>query len=172
MGTDDPITPPDLVSVSDTGLTASPSRLVRQAQLRRAFAARLLKEAEALDNIVAGIEVLQGPGDTGSNGAPSEGEHSTAPTGAVPTQAPAPGTEAVRAVMREGGVWNSSELHRELERRGWVAEGVQHPRKATETALNRLYQKYLEVERVGRGRYRYKRTPTGQAAVSQLGSAP
>lgn len=65
------------------------------------------------------------------------------------------GTEAVRRVMREGGDWDVRKLHAELEQRGWLNPDAMHPLKATETSLNRLYKKYGEIERVGRGIYRY-----------------
>lgn len=84
----------------------------------------------------------------------------SAPQAANGTDPASPrGTEAVRRVMKEGGVWTAKRLHAELERRGWVNPGTQHPAKATETALGRLHGKYGEVERVERGQYRYKRPP-------------
>lgn len=70
------------------------------------------------------------------------------------------GTEAVRRVMREGGTWTVQKLHDELARRGWVNPEAKHPVKATETALSRLHGKYQEVDRVGRGKYRYKGVPS------------
>lgn len=81
------------------------------------------------------------------------------------------GTEAARRVMREGGVWTVKKLHDELVRRGWVNPDAQHPEKATETALSRLHKKYNEVDRVGRGQYRYRTAPHDPNLLDTNGSA-
>ncbi|MBA3261836.1 MAG: hypothetical protein H0T69_05100 [Thermoleophilaceae bacterium] len=81
------------------------------------------------------------------------------------------GTEAARRVMRDGGVWTVKRLHSELVQRGWVNPEAQHPEKATETALSRLHKKYHEVDRVGRGQYRYKTAPHDPNLLDPSGSA-
>lgn len=48
---------------------------------------------------------------------------------------------------------------------------IEHPRKAVETAIGRLYAKHGELERVGRGRYCYKTAPTDETALNGNGSA-
>jgi hypothetical protein len=65
------------------------------------------------------------------------------------------GVAAVRALLREDPdrVWGASEIHKQLEARGWLNEEAKHPQKGTEAAVNRLWRGG-EVQRVDRGRYR------------------
>jgi hypothetical protein len=67
------------------------------------------------------------------------------------------GGDAVLAVMREKDqIWTARQVHEELERRGWISADVAHPLRGTEAAINRLW-KAGKVERLGRGRYRFKK---------------
>lgn len=81
---------------------------------------------------------------------PSGGGPPAAANGASPPR----GREAVRAVMEQGGVWNARAVFEELERRGLTSD-AQHPYKAVETAMSRLYNDGA-LARVGRGQYRYR----------------
>jgi hypothetical protein len=69
------------------------------------------------------------------------------------------GIDAVRRVMREGGVWNAKDMLAELTRRGWEPKGAKHPVPTVEAAMNRLFRVKGEIERVGRGEYTYKGFP-------------
>lgn len=84
-------------------------------------------------------------------------------TGEVSTRAPSTetpsGMEAIRRVMREGGVWTSKTLFEELKRRGWEPKKAKHPQATVEAAMDRLFRVKGEIERVGRGEYTYKGFP-------------
>lgn len=69
------------------------------------------------------------------------------------------GAEAVRQVMRGGGIWTARELLAELERRGWEPRNAKRPLAATEAAIGRLFRTKKELDRVGRGEYAYKGWP-------------
>lgn len=157
------------------GFQASVPTLSEQAVLRRKLASRLLREAEALEKIISGVTAFTTGIDQTGAFAQIEAEIEAANRSDAATEAPEPdaprGVDAVRAVMREGGVWDTGQVLNALSKRGWIDNDVMHPRKAVETAVNRLYSKYGEVDRVGRGRYRYKTAPTDQTLLNGSGSA-
>ncbi|HEV2772588.1 MAG TPA: hypothetical protein VGV57_07160 [Thermoleophilaceae bacterium] len=141
--------------------------LSEQAALRRTLAQRLRDEAEALDKIVSGVLALtrrvdekqpafdQLAAQVGVAIRNDRGPHGDQEVDVEPR-----GVEAVRAIMLDGGTWTVEDLFREMKRREWIDRDVLHPRKAVETAMHRLYAKYGEIERVGRGTYRYKLAPS------------
>jgi chromosome segregation ATPase len=67
------------------------------------------------------------------------------------------GIEAVRAVLEEepDRVWRPKDVHAVLQDRGWLS-GAKSGIALTEGAINRLWKKTEEVERVAKGRYRWK----------------
>lgn len=69
------------------------------------------------------------------------------------------GIDAVRRVMREGGVWTAKSMLAELTKRGWEPKTAKHPLPTVEAAINRLFRVKDEIERVGRGEYSYKGFP-------------
>jgi len=185
-------TPPSFDSLSPLdeigGFQASLPQLNEQALLRRRLAQRLVTEAKALEQIISAVGALSDPDGAVDNppeaalspetALATEGSPRATLARAVSSTASAHGTEegprgteAVRAVMREGGVWTTERVFEEVRKRGWIDSNVMHPRKAIETALNRLHGKYREIERVGRGRYRYKTAPTDQTLLNGSGSA-
>lgn len=99
-------------------------------------------EAKALRQAIVAIKLLTGqqPGQK----APAE----------TPT-----GMEAVRRVMREGGVWTARTMLMELKRRGWDPKKAKHPLPTVEAAMDRMYRVKREIDRVGRGEYTYKGFP-------------
>lgn len=137
-----------------------------EARLRRDLAAELLQEAEGIEQIVTGIKQvcrLAREEDWGTF--PEQNGHAT-------HNGDLRGMAAVREVMRTGGVWTAGQVHDELQRRGWVSPEAQHPMRATEAAINRLWRKNGEVERVGRGQYRYTLAPTDQASLANGSEEP
>lgn len=78
------------------------------------------------------------------------------------------GTEAVRRIMREGGTWTTKGLFEELKHRGWESKTAQDPMKATEAAVSRLITVKKEIERVGRGEYRYVGVPGSPASAEDV----
>jgi hypothetical protein len=124
-----------------------------QALAREREASKLAAQAKALRDIANGIRTLSGqPVSTSpaSNGVELRPE----------------GMEAVRRIMKEGGVWNAKQLLAEMEKRGWESKGSENPIRPTEAAISRLWRVKKEIERVGRGQYRYvgpnaETTPTG-----------
>lgn len=142
----------------------------QEAKLREFKANRELAEARAFRQMIAAIQALRGDAPDQEPETPSEREpgtistNDTAPPGqeigrTFSTPDRPAGIDAIRRVMREGGVWNAKALLAELERRGWEPKNAKHPRAATEAALNRLWKVKGEVERVGRGQYTYKGFP-------------
>jgi hypothetical protein len=65
------------------------------------------------------------------------------------------GMEAVRRIMKDGGVWSAGEILAEMQKRGWESKESKNPIRPTEAAINRLWKVKKEIERVGRGQYRY-----------------
>ncbi len=157
------------------GFETSLPTLNEQAVIRRKLARQLLDEAQALEKIISGVNLLKGTPNLGEPGALDRIEaevHAAIDTSKPAEPADVPrGVEAVRAVMLDGGVWTVDQVYKTIMRRDWIDESVMHPRKAVETAVNRLYSKYGEVERVGRGRYRYKTAPTDPTLLNGSGSA-
>lgn len=121
------------------------ARLIRSAALRET-------EAETLRQVAKRVQ-LRDPEGTGGDLPMERAE--------VPTskQATPQGIDAVRRVMREGGVWSPKEMLAELTRRGWEPKQAQHPLPTVEAAINRLFRVKGEIERVGRGEYTYKGFP-------------
>jgi hypothetical protein len=68
---------------------------------------------------------------------------------------PPQGAEAIRLVMKDGGVWTSRMMLEELRRRDWESPCSTDPLRATSAAMTRLCREKHELERVGRGHYRY-----------------
>lgn len=127
--------------------------------LRRRLAAELTREADSLDKVIEGVRALGWDGDDPEAKA---AETATSQDGNADPGAPR-GMEAVRRIMREGGVWGGRDILDELVRRGWASPNAKFPIRATEAAINRLW-KLGELEKVSRGRYRYKLAPTDQSA--------
>jgi len=61
----------------------------------------------------------------------------------------------VRRIMNDGGVWTARQLLDEMRKRGWESKESKNPIRPTEAAINRLWKVKKEIERVGRGQYRY-----------------
>ena len=72
--------------------------------------------------------------------------------------------------MRDGGIWTIQGIFEELKHRNWDSKTAQDPLKATEAAVSRLVTVKKEVERVGRGEYRYVGVPTSPASTEDLTS--
>jgi hypothetical protein len=68
------------------------------------------------------------------------------------------GLNAIRTVLAEDPerIWGGTELHRELERRGWVTGDAKNAAHGTRTGLYRLWDN-KEIGKVGTGRYRGRR---------------
>lgn len=115
-----------------------------QALDRERAASKLSAEAKALRDIANGIRTLSGQ----------------PPVSAMPANGPddrrPEGMEAVRRIMKEeGGVWNARQLLAEMKKRGWESKDSDNPIRPTEAAISRLWRVKKEIERVGRGQYRY-----------------
>jgi hypothetical protein len=136
--------------------------LEEAASVRRRLGAALFQEADGFEKMIAGYQQAVGIGTAvETNTAMPITVRGGASTERAPGTEDGPrGMEAVRRVMREGGDWNAREIHAELEKRGWVSPDAKFPIRATEAAINRLYRVTNEIEKVGRGRYRYKSFPT------------
>jgi hypothetical protein len=97
-------------------------------------------------------------------------------TGLTPTEPkaeePPTGMEAIRRVMREGGVWTARALLDELTRRGWNPKKAKNELATVEAAMDRLYRVKKEIDRVGRGEYTYKGFPASPSmdTLGDLGS--
>jgi hypothetical protein len=79
------------------------------------------------------------------------------------TDAPT-GAAAVRLVMSENPrPWRVSDLHRELERRGWVTPDIQNPRRTTDATVSRLL-KQGEIRRLDAGVYIWNDPPPTKEA--------
>lgn len=130
---------------------AATSKLAAEADEREA-------EAEALRGVAQAIKLLTGGvGSVSAQVAVSPASSvDTAPaeTNEVPT-----GMEAVRRVMKGGGVWTGRTMLEELTRRGWEPKKAKHPQATVEAAMDRLFRVKNEIERVGRGEYTYKGFP-------------
>jgi len=127
-----------------------------------AKAERLQAEANALRQIANGMRGLLGepPAEVSSAGAQASGP---------PVDRTRPeGMEAIRRIMKDGGVWTSRQLLDEMKKRGWESKGSPNPIRPTEAAINRLWKVKREIERVGRGEYRY----IGTGAQTQTSPPP
>ena len=72
--------------------------------------------------------------------------------------------------MKAGGVWSINTLVGELLERGWGPITADNPARAVEAALSRM-NKAGEVDRVGRGQYRYAQNFPGSVAVEPMSRA-
>ena len=114
-------------------------------------------EAEALRGVAQAIKLLTGGGASAS----AQAAGSSASSGGMSTETnevPA-GMEAVRRVMKSGGVWTGRAMLDELVKRGWEPKKAKHPLATVEAAMDRLFRVKEETERVGRGEYAYKGHP-------------
>ncbi len=109
-------------------------------------------EAEALRQVANTIELLTIDGGSGAISSSDE---------------PPKGMEAVRRVMREGGIYTGRSMLEELKRRGWDPKEAKHPLATVEAAMDRLYRVKKEIERVGRGEYTMKGFP-GTPSLERL----
>ena len=67
------------------------------------------------------------------------------------------GTEAVRRIMRESNsIWTFPGLLKEIQHRRWGSKATKDPQRSIEAAVHRLLYVHEEIERVGRGEYRYR----------------
>ena len=107
-----------------------------------AEAARHEAEAKALRQAVVAIQLL-----TGQNRV------------VEPSDDPPQGMEAIRRVMRKGGVFTARTMLEELEKLGWEPKKAKNPLPTVEAAMDRMYRVKKEIERVGRGQYTYKGFP-------------
>jgi hypothetical protein len=128
-------------------------RLSRQAEERENEAQALRAMAAAIDLLRPSVERQLPPSHL-----KAEQVHTTPLADGDDTRPV--GIDAVRRVMREGGIWSAKDVLEELKRRGWEPRDAQHPQAATEAAVNRLYRVKKELDRVGRGKYRYKGIPS------------
>lgn len=111
-------------------------------------------EAEALRQVASAIRLLTGNGQAAaSNGAASL----SAPQ--PDSGKPPKGMEAVRRVMRGGGVYTGRSMLDELTKRGWEPKEAKHPLATVEAAMDRLFRVKKEIDRVGRGEYTMKGHP-------------
>lgn len=149
------------------------ARCEREAADRERRAGALQAEAVAFRQMIEAVGSLSG---IRVPPAPAQPVAATpvAPQRAISTPERPVGTEAVRRIMREGGVWTIQTLFEEMKHRGWDSKTAQEPLKAAEAALSRLVSVKKEVERVGRGQYRYVGAPSSPASTDDLAdlSAP
>jgi hypothetical protein len=119
-----------------------------QALGREREASKLNAQAKALRDIANGIRTLSGQAPVSPT--PANGPDLSRPEG----------MEAVRRIMKEeGGVWNARQLLAEMRKRGWESKESENPIRPTEAAISRLWRVKKEIERVGRGQYRYIGAP-------------
>jgi hypothetical protein len=142
------------------------ARCEREAADRERRAEALQGEALAFRQMIeavgslSGIRVPQAP--VRPAGSPM------APQRPISTPERPVGTEAVRRIMREGGTWTTKSLFEELKHRGWESKTAVDPMKATEAAVSRLATVKKEIERVGRGEYRYVGVPGSPASAEDV----
>jgi hypothetical protein len=113
-------------------------------------------EAKALRQIASGMRTLAGKPPK-ADAQPTQ----YTPLVAGPPQAPMrpEGMEAVRRIMKDGGVWSARSVLVELKKHGWESKSSSDPIRPTEAAMNRMWKVKKEIERVGRGEYRYIGSP-------------
>ncbi|HET9197624.1 MAG TPA: hypothetical protein VFN92_05130 [Solirubrobacterales bacterium] len=136
-----------------------------QALSREREASKLNAQAKALRDIANGIRTLSGQPPIST--AKANGPDLSRPEG----------MEAVRRIMKEeGGVWNARQLLAEMKKRGWESKESDNPIRPTEAAISRLWRVKKEIERVGRGQYRYIGAPdreeTSQPNLGLIVSGP
>lgn len=122
----------------------------------------------ALTQIVQGLRALEAPTSDEETG--TEAADETAPVAApdandaepeveTDPNRPANTVEAARTIYRDSGVpWRTSDLQRELERRGWFPPDLKNPGAALRQAVKRL-EDLKEIQRVGYGTYEWIGNP-------------
>ena len=134
-------------------LTQQLPHLRAEAKRLREEEAEAARKAEGYEAIIRGVESVIG--------APAAEARTTAPASeAVIANGEGPrGIAAVRLVMLEhpDRIWKARDIHAQLEQRGWISPGAQHPLRGTEAAVNRLWKRG-EIDRVDAGRYRATET--------------
>lgn len=128
-------------------------------------------EAEALRHAASAVRLLTMP-DANGSAAPAATPLTVTPPAAEPASSEPPkGMEAVRRVMREGGVYSGRSMLDELTKRGWEPKEAKHPLATVEAAMDRLFRVKKEIDRVGRGEYTYKGHPASPDLTTLMGSA-
>jgi len=126
-------------------------------------------EAEALRGVASAIRLItEGVANAPVN-AGRRRELVDANGGPDDESAPPQGMEAVRRVMKEGGVWTGRSMLDELTKRGWEPKKAKHPLATVEAAMDRLYRVKEEIDRVGRGEYAYKGFPASPSLETLSG---
>jgi hypothetical protein len=136
--------------------------LRKQLDENDADVARLLAEAESkraiardLRDLITIAERLYGLPPSEPTAAPTTSNGSTPPFGMS-------NDEAVLSVLRSGGVWDTTEMIRELRRRGWVSH-AESPVAVISGSFSRLRKtRPDEVIRVSFGKYAYKPIDPGE----------
>lgn len=126
-------------------------------------------EAEALRQVANAIRLLTGDGSAVAVHQAIRQEPAAAGDPATADQAPdqpLKGMQAVRQVMRAGGVWTGRAMLEELTKRGWEPKDAKHPLATVEAAMDRLFRVKKEIDRVGRGEYTYKGFPASPTLES------
>lgn len=140
-----------------------------QAEEREQKIEKLEAEKNALRLIVSGMRTLLGEPTSASQDTTAEAPATSAPAAPQSSEIRPEGMEAIRQIMKPGGVWTGGQLLDEMKRRGWESKESKNPIRPTEAALNRLWKVKKEVERVGRGRYRYIGVPdTREGSTNNL----
>jgi len=126
-------------------------------------------EAEALRGVAQAIRLLTG----GVTNAPDPRREAvdSARQRLDDKMDPPQGMEAVRRVMKAGGVWTGRTMLEELQKRGWEPKKAKHPQATVEAAMDRLFRVKKEIERVGRGEYTYKGFPASPSLETLTGES-
>jgi hypothetical protein len=129
-------------------------------------------EAEALRHAASAVRLLTIPDGNGATATKAPTPLKATPVESDSTSAEPPkGMEAVRRIMREGGVYNGRSLLEEMTKRGWEPKDVKHPLATVEAAMDRLFRVKEELVRVNRGEYTYKGHPASPDFDTLMGSA-
>jgi hypothetical protein len=116
-------------------------------------------EAEALRGVAQAIRLITEGVENAPQNAGRRRELADANAGPDDESGPPQGMDAVRRVMKEGGVWTGRAMLDELTKRGWEPKKAKHPLATVEAAMDRLYRVKKEIERPRRGEYVYKGFP-------------
>jgi hypothetical protein len=127
-------------------------------------------EAEALRHAASAVRLLTMPDGNGASAPKPPTSLKATPSESVASEPPK-GMDAVRRVMREGGVYTGRTMLDELTKRGWDPKDAKHPLATVEAAMDRLFRVKEEIERVGRGEYTYKGHPASPDFDTLMGSA-
>jgi hypothetical protein len=129
-------------------------------------------EAEALRHAASAVRLLTMPDGNGASPTKTPTPLTVTSAEAEPASTDTPkGMDAVRRIMREGGVYNGRSLLDEMTRRGWEPKDVKHPLATVEAAMDRLFRVKEELVRVNRGEYTYKGHPASPDLDTLMGSA-